>query len=110
MNPAWGHFNSFDEDRLRALFSPLQADAFSFVGRQRVRTNPVSSALMTMAGNPWGAYDEMEHCRFCNAVLKRFTPTMTQKAVAKPAFLLDRLQLRMTQERPIWIHMLFRKR
>ncbi len=51
-NPPWGHVNNFDEQKLRKLFPELAVRATSFVGSNNEVTNPVSTMLMEMAGNP----------------------------------------------------------
>jgi hypothetical protein len=61
-NPPWGHVNPFDERRLARLFPGLSIKASSFVGSVRSETNPVSTMLMDMAGNPWGTYEQDEPC------------------------------------------------
>ena len=53
-NPPWGHLNRFDERRLAKLFPGLSVEASSFVGSARSETNPLSTMLMDVAGNPWG--------------------------------------------------------
>src|SRR5262245_18900113 len=55
-NPPWGHVNSFDEDRLKELFFEFKVDGLSFVGEVVAWTNPFSTFLMDLAGNPYGSY------------------------------------------------------
>lgn len=68
-NPPWGHLNRFDERRLAKLFPGLSVEASSFVGSARSETNPLSTMLMDVAGNPWGTYDQDEPCIYCGGKL-----------------------------------------
>jgi cyclopropane fatty-acyl-phospholipid synthase-like methyltransferase len=45
-NPPWGHINSFDEDRLRALFPGSRATKVSMVGKTIEQTNALASQWM----------------------------------------------------------------
>jgi len=69
VNPPWGHVNSFDERRLLDLFADCTLISQSFVGSTREAANPLSVALMDLAGTPWGTYDEDLHCLYCGACL-----------------------------------------
>jgi hypothetical protein len=70
VSPPWGHVNSFDETRLLKLFANCRLVSKSFVGTTKEATNPLSMALMDMAGNPWGTYDETSTCPYCSAGLR----------------------------------------
>lgn len=109
-NPPWGHVNTFDEQRLRRLFSKCRAIRTSFVGATNDRANPLSAWLMDLAGNPWGVYDQDEPCIHCG---ERMSPptsrSFAQKLIASLALRLNQLQSRFNPTRPNWIHMVFEK-
>ena len=109
INPAWSHVNSFDERRLRALFLPMKPVAISFVGQHHNQTNAVASALMTIARNPYGTYDQVETCASCDATLEQQEPTVFQRSLARTAIALERGQHQLTASQPIWMHILFGK-
>jgi SAM-dependent methyltransferase len=109
-NPPWGHVNSFDEDRLSALFSGLPFISKSFVGTTKEATNPIATFLMDLAGNPWGTYDQDEPCIHCGA--KLVPPggrQIWQKVCSIMAFNLNRVQVIWERPRGNWIHVVFRK-
>lgn len=104
-NPPWGHVNSFDEDRLLRLFSGLRVVSKSFVGTANKRTNPISTVLMDLAGNPWGTYNQKEGCIHCGA---RLIPPedrqVWQKVCSAMAARINRAQAHGN-----WIHLVFAK-
>jgi SAM-dependent methyltransferase len=108
-NPPWGHVNTFDEARLTALFTPaLHWEQHTFVGRHQFLTNAVSVALMDLAGNPYGNYDQDEPCVLCAAPLVRPARlSLLSRALAALAFRLTALQQRLAAEHPKWIHVRF---
>jgi SAM-dependent methyltransferase len=109
-NPPWGHVNSFDEARLSRLFRSLRLSQTSYVGATSQRTNWLSAALMDMAGNPWGTYEQEEPCVQCGATLEapEHSP-LFQKVCAKAGFWLTGIQIRLARSRPNWIHVVFTK-
>jgi SAM-dependent methyltransferase len=109
-NPPWGHVNTFDEYKVSSLFPRCNLIKTSFVGSTNERTNPLSTWLMNLAGNPWGVYDQDEPCIHCG---KGMSPpasrTFSQKLIAAAALRLNRLQLPFNPAHSKWIHMVFRK-
>jgi hypothetical protein len=109
-NPPWGHVNSFDEERLAALFSTCRVVKKSFVGHTREATNFISSGLMELAGNPYGTYIQDEPCIHCDAALTApATRTVVSRVLAKGAVLARKAQAPFIDERPKWIHVLLEK-
>lgn len=110
VNPAFGHVNTFDENRLRSLFSGMTVDTISFVGRNTVRTNAFSAWLMTLGGNPWGTYFQDEPCIYCGARIEApASRSLPQKVAGALATRMDYLQQSLTKPLPSWIHIRFRK-
>ncbi len=110
-NPPWGHVNSFDEHRLKQLFSLCDAQEISFVGEDKECTNALSEFLMDFAGNPYGAYDQEELCIHCGAKLKEPPQrNILQKIATKLAFYIKNIQQPFYRPHSIWIHILFEKR
>lgn len=110
INPPYGHVNSFDEDRLKSLFRGLSLTKVSFVGVNTNATNAVSAALMNFAGNPYGTYDQEEHCLWCDSKLVRPAHrTLAQKIATKLAILLNDSQQVFLRPRANWIHLHFEK-
>lgn len=110
VNPPFGHVNTFDEERLRALFPRLRVAEFSFAGTNYLRTNAFSSWLMTAGGNPWGTYFQDEPCIHCGARLEApASRSLAQKISAALAYRIDRWQRFFTKPIPAWIHVLFQK-
>jgi hypothetical protein len=107
-NPPWGHVNSFDEVRLRTLFSDLTEVDTSLVGKNNEITNDVSAALMNFAGNPFGTYVQDEPCINCG---NKITPpeyrNTAQRIATRTAHMLTRVQQRFARPHANWIHMLF---
>ncbi|HTE43480.1 MAG TPA: class I SAM-dependent methyltransferase [Steroidobacteraceae bacterium] len=111
LNPPWSHVGVFDANRLRRLFPEMEVVATSLVGSHKQRTNKLSALLMTKAGNPYGTYSQEEPCIQCGAKLKPPPArNLPQKVATKIAVKLNQLQAKMQAPRPIWIHMLFRKK
>ena len=109
-NPPWGHVNTFDERKMAALFPQLHVAATSFVGSTIERTNPVSAYLLDVAGNPWGVYDQQEPCIHCGGKLSPpRSRSAAQRLAGAAGFVLNRLQMRLSQPQPIWIHTLLHK-
>lgn len=108
INPPWGHVNSFDEARLRDLFSTLEWKRCSYVGNTVARTNVLSTALLRFAGNPFGTYMQNEPCVHCGAALapppQRNLP---QKLATRTAHILNVIQAKLIKPQPNWIHVLF---
>lgn len=107
-SPPYGHVNEFSVDRVRTLFPTLKAARVALIGRSEGRTNWLSAALMSFAGNPWGTYGQEEPCVHCAAPLVRPTRiSRVQKAAARLAFGATRLQRACSPVRANWIHVLF---
>lgn len=110
VNPPWAHVNTFDEQRLRRLFPGVAMQAKSFVGTNHEATNPVSTMLMDMAGNPWGTYDQDEPCIHCGAALVAPNGRSgLSRIYSAAAIRLDRLQSTFAKPHPNWIHVVFSK-
>ncbi len=110
INPPWAHVNTFDEHKLRTLFPGLAVRATSFVGSNNEVTNPLSTMLMDLAGNPWGTYDQDEPCIHCGAAL--VAPdgrSPMSRLYSGVAVRLNRLQAAMSRAHPNWIHVVFAK-
>jgi len=110
-NPPWGHVNSFDEDRLDALFAGLSRIDTDRVGRSDEVTNGFSALLMNWAGNPWGTYEQEEACIHCGGKVgpppASAFPSRVLSAIAER---MNRIQRsRFSSARPCWIHCLYRK-
>lgn len=109
-NPPWGHVNSFDEQRLHALFAPLTPARLSFVGQTTDATSALAAALMDFAGNPYGTYSQDEPCVCCGRNIGGPLPrTLAQKMATKAAFTLNRLQRVVSSPRGNWIHLRLEK-
>ncbi|MBK9574230.1 MAG: class I SAM-dependent methyltransferase [Rhodoferax sp.] len=110
VSPPWGHLNTFDQPRLRELFPGLTVAKRTFVGQTNEHTNSLSSALMDLAGNPYGSYAQDEPCGHCGAVLTPPPPRrLWQKVASKAAFVGIGLQRRFVKPHPNWIHLLLKK-
>lgn len=106
LSPPWGHVNAFDERRLVELFRGLKADATSYVGQTRERTNPVSAWLMDLAGNPYGTYEQDEPCVHCGAhLVAPAARSIAQRVCSKLSLTLESLQQALMPPHPRWIHM-----
>jgi SAM-dependent methyltransferase len=110
-NPPWGHVNSFDEKRLKELFSACRVEAMSFVGSRLEQTNALSCALMDWAGNPYGTYVQDEQCIHCGQALgmpgKRH---LGGKILTRLAFWVQRWTTASAGPRANWIHMVLAKK
>jgi SAM-dependent methyltransferase len=110
ISPPFGHVNSFDEARLRALFPGLKVEETSLLGESNGVTNSLSAWLMTRGGNPWGTYNQEEPCIHCGA---RLTPpaqrSFGEKVCSALADRINRVQRRCSRPHPNWIHVRFRK-
>lgn len=109
-NPPWGHVNSFDDHRLLALFPRCAPRETSLVGFARARTNPISVALLDLAGNPFGDYAQDEPCIRCGRKLVAPpTRNFMQKVASKVGLHLQRLTTALARPHGNWIHVLFEK-
>jgi SAM-dependent methyltransferase len=109
-NPPWGHVNSFTERRLLRMFSGLRVISKSFVGNNKEATNPISTFLMDLAGNPWGTYYQEEPCCHCGTRLASPGNRRTwQKICSGMAARIDRAQSLFTSSHGNWIHLVFSK-
>ena len=111
VNPPWGHVNSFDEEIIRALFTKLSEQKISYVGKNKNhKTTALSHYLMTLAGHPYGTYDQKECCIYCG---KRLTPpaavNIFSKLFALASLAIFNMQSICTKVQPNWVHILFRK-
>ncbi len=112
INPAWGHVNSFDEQKIRRLFAPLDARITLVVeGGIKDATSSLSVWLMDRAGNPWGTYDQPGGCLYCG---KRMPPpaqrTLAQKMCSKAAYWLNAAQRAFERPKAYWMHAVIQKR
>jgi hypothetical protein len=112
VSPPWGHINSFDEKRIMGLFAGCRLISKSFVGTSKEATNSLSVALMDMAGNPWGAYDDETHCLHCGASLcaSECARTLRSRICSAIAHKVNLVQSLWTQPHGNWIHLVFSKR
>jgi len=109
-NPPWGHVNTFDEHKVSRLFPECRTIKTSFVGSSSNRTNPLSTWLMDLAGNPWGVYDQEEPCIHCGKQMSPPTSrSIAQKCIAAIALRLNQLESRFSPSHPNWIHMVLQK-
>lgn len=110
INPPWGHVNTFDESALQQLFPNMECVAATHIGSIVDQTNALSSWLMTLAGNPWGSYEQDEVCVSCGKKLLRpASRNIFQKVITKLAVILTRIQRKFVSPHPIWVHMVFEK-
>ena len=111
VNPPWGHVNSFDERRLLNLFPDCKLISKSFVGTTIEATNPLSVALMDIAGNPWGIYDEDINCLHCGAKLCAPVTerTLGSKICSALAHRINQMQAHWTRPHGNWIHIVLSK-
>ena len=110
-NPPWGHVNSFDESRLLRLFSGLRVVSKSFVCANKEATNPISTVLMDISGNPWGSYEQGEPCVHCGAklVAPSIKRKIWQKVSSGLAVRMNHVQALLTRPHGNWIHLVFSK-
>lgn len=110
ISPPWGHVNSFDQQRITALFPGLYVVGQSFVGKSDAATNTVSTWLMDLAGNPYGTYDQEEACGHCGAkLLPPPERTLAQKVATRLAFIMLWMQKPFLKAHGNWIHVLLKK-
>jgi SAM-dependent methyltransferase len=108
--PPWAHVNSFDEQRLQALFPALGIAQKAFVGTAELGTNDASAWLMGLAGNPYGTYVQDEPCVHCGARLTPpAAPGLGDRALVKAAMLVRAVHNLGRQRHANWIHLLMRK-
>jgi SAM-dependent methyltransferase len=109
-NPPWGHVNIFDKRKLGSLFPEWHPAKTSFVGTNYDRTNPLSTWLMDLAGNPYGVYEQDEPCIHCG---KQMSPpisrSFSQKVATAAALRMSLLQSRFSPAHPNWIHLALQK-
>ena len=111
-NPPWGHINTFGENRLKQLFSvpDFKIEKLSFVGSVNLGTNPISTFLMDLAGNPYGTYNQEEPCVYYGGPLgKPIIRNLPMKVYTRLAIYLNKLQKPFLKTKPNWIHILFKK-
>jgi SAM-dependent methyltransferase len=108
-NPPWGHVNRFDERKLQRLFESVRLKDTHLVWPTKARTNPISSKLMDLAGNPWGAYFQDEPCVFCGRKLIAPKRTVPRWLCAAAAAAVNLVQSWFLKPRAAWIHMAFEK-
>jgi SAM-dependent methyltransferase len=109
-NPPWGHVNSFDEHRLRRLFRHCVVKSTTFVGKTAEATNPLSMALLDLAGNPYGTYSQEEPCIHCGrSLIAPPERTLNQKLLTRLGFIARRVTGLFARSRSNWMHMLFAK-
>lgn len=110
INPAYGHVNRFVLEDLERLFHPLRPADVEHVGRTRERTNPLSDALMRLAGYPWGSYGQDEPCIACGEpVGPAPRQSVGSRILTGLAHRLDLALQRRTPPRPKWLHVCFDK-
>jgi hypothetical protein len=109
-NPPWGHVNTFDEDRLRKLFGSLAVAKETYIGTRTNRTNALSAYLLDIARNPWGTYNQEEHCVQCGTPL--VAPgalPFWRRACAAVAVRINNCQSALSRPSPLWIQAVFAK-
>lgn len=110
INPPWGHVNTFTEHRLKQLFSGLRVVSRSFVGSTSQATDPISTFLMDLAGNPWGTYDQEEPCIYCGATLSAPGDRTTwQRICSAIAARMNRIHSSFARPHGNWVHLVFAK-
>jgi SAM-dependent methyltransferase len=111
--PAWGHVNTFDENRLAGLFRPLHVDKVSYAGTNRERTTALAAWLMDIGRHPYSPYDQQEPCIHCGARLSLPSGPrpFLRRVAARLAYTMDSIQRRFfVTARPWWIHVRFSRR
>ena len=109
-NPAWAHISSFDLAKLKSLFAGLTVHKVSYVGAHHARTNWLSTRLLSLAGNPYGPYRQLEPCIHCDAQLRApTTRNFAQRVMSKMAMLIQQAQDVCTPPQAKWLHIDFRK-
>src|ERR1019366_4901862 len=98
---------TFDEHKVSRLFPECRTIRTSFVGSTNDRTNPLSTWLMDLAGNPWGVYEQEEPCIHCSKQMSApSSRSFSQKFIAAAALKLNGLQSPFNPTHPNWIHIL----
>ena len=106
--PPWGHVNKFYEKSLAALFSPCSINKISYAGTAELGTNFVASALMDVAGNPFGTYSQEEPCIYCGVdLIPPQNRTMLSRLFSKAGFYAQKIRLPSQPDHANWIHILF---
>ena len=109
-NPPWGHVNAFNEDTLIELFPDHAVVRQSFVGRTDSQTNWLASAMLDVAGNPYGTYVQEEPCIHCGAKLGQpQARALWQRGLTKAAYLVIRMHKLFIPSRSNWIHQLLQR-
>jgi len=111
VNPPYGHVNSFTEKKLKSLFPTLTPVVTSFVLPQKYgRTNELSRWLLDLSRNPYGDYERLETCMYCNRKVERpANRTWFERGCSFVAYQLNAAQNLFLSPRPGWIHVVFRK-
>lgn len=110
INPPWGHLNSFSTKTIRSIFKELKLNSVTYSGNCNNRTNSFSSYLMDLAGNPYGAYDQIEKCTYCGEKLVKPAHVSKYKILlAAIAGKITKAQRMLTSASPSIINMLFEK-
>ncbi len=111
VNPPYGHVNSFTEKRLKSLFPSLTVVTTSFVYPQPAQqTNELSRWLLDFARNPYGDYDRLEPCIYCNRKLERPPArNLIERGCSFLAYRLNAFQNLFSATQPGWIHVVFAK-
>jgi hypothetical protein len=110
-NPPWGHVNSFDEERIKALFPSCEVTKVSFVGLNASQTNRLSALLMDFAGNPYGTYDQEEPCIHCGGTLPPpRTRNLAELIATRIAIYARAATESFVKPHGNWIHVVLRKR
>ena len=109
-NAAWGHVNTFDEDRLAKLFHPFRIVKQDLTGIDPDATNALAAWLMDLGGNPYGPYNQDEACMHCGAAIQDPPPrSFFKKVCSALATRLMRIQTRFSKPHANWIHVLFER-
>lgn len=110
-NPPWGHVNSFDESRLKTLFSGCGVARQEYIETAEMGTNAFSAALMDVAGNPFGTYGQDENCIRCGAAMDRpGQRNVAQRIATRLATWGRSVQAVFHRPHANWIHLLLEKR
>jgi SAM-dependent methyltransferase len=112
VNPPYGHVNSFTESKLKSLFPSLKVVDTSLIYPLPVqRTNELSRWLLDAARNPYGDYDRLEPCMYCNRKLERPpNRTLFERGCSFLAYYLNAVQNASSSMQPGWIHVVFEKK
>jgi hypothetical protein len=93
------------------LFSGLPVVSESFVGTAGAVTNPISTYLLDLCGNPFGTFNQQEPCIYCGSKFEIPPPdrSFVRKLVRKLAAAINKVQALFIPTRPNWIHLVFSK-